>query len=133
VKATSKTSARTQPALPATKRSEQANKQTARPAAAAETPAERPVVRMPEQAAQKMSLPKSAAISVPRAKPVVSAPARADVPPEAGFTVVVDGHFKAQHATEAAARAEGQTLKSRFPFLRIEIFDAVKKVRSSVG
>lgn len=79
-----------------------------------------------------MSLPKAAAAASTAAKPVPRQ-ARADIPPETGFSVVVDGHFKAQHATEASALAEGQTLKARFPFLRVEIFDAVKKARSNVG
>lgn len=82
----------------------------------------------PKAPAEKIPVPK---LVMPTPKSV--APARADVPPEKGYSVVVDGHFKALHATEAEALANGQALKARFPFLRIEIFDAVKKTRSSVN
>jgi hypothetical protein len=58
---------------------------------------------------------------------------RADMPPENGFSVMVDGHHKALHDNKAAAMADGQSLKQRFPFLRIEIFDASKKARFDLG
>jgi hypothetical protein len=88
------------------------------------TPAQKPVI--------SVSKPVTSVLKpVTSAKP--AAPARADVPPETGYSIVVDGHFKGLHATEAEALANGQALKARFPFLRIEIFDAVKKTRSSVS
>lgn len=46
---------------------------------------------------------------------------------------MVDGHHKALHDSKAAAMADGLALKQRFPFLRIEVFDASHKVRFSVG
>lgn len=61
------------------------------------------------------------------------ASARVDLPPDTGYSVVVDGHFKGHHAAEVTALADAKALKARFPFLRIEIFDAAKKTRSSVG
>lgn len=71
---------------------------------------------------------------VAKPKPAsLSAPARVDLPPDTGYSVVVDGHFKGHHAAEAAALADAKALKARFPFLRIEIFDAAKKMRSNVG
>lgn len=62
-----------------------------------------------------------------------SAGMRVDLPPDTGFSVVVDGHFKGHHSAETAALADAKALKARYPFLRIEIFDAAKKTRSSVG
>jgi hypothetical protein len=53
--------------------------------------------------------------------------ARADRPPADGFVVVVDGHFKSEFDT---AEAAGRTLKSTYPMLQIEIYDAAIKVRT---
>ena len=55
---------------------------------------------------------------------------RADRPPTDGFVVIVDGHFKSEFATIEAAEASGRTLKSTYPMLQIEIYDAAKKVRT---
>jgi hypothetical protein len=69
-----------------------------------------------------------------KSKPLAPAQAgRVDLPPESGYSVVVDGHFKGHHAVEPAAMADAKALKARYPFLRIEIFDAVRKTRSNVG
>lgn len=62
-------------------------------------------------------------------KPVSRPVARADVPPEAGFTLQVDGHFKNQFETLDQAKQAATDLKSRFPILRIEIYDAANKAR----
>ena len=56
--------------------------------------------------------------------------ARADRPPADGFVVVVDGHFKSELDTAEAAEASGRTLKSAYPMLQIEIYDAATKVRT---
>ena len=56
--------------------------------------------------------------------------ARADRPPADGFVVVVDGHFKSEFDTAEAAEASGRTLKSTYPMLQIEIYDAATKVRA---
>lgn len=56
--------------------------------------------------------------------------ARADRPPADGFVVVVDGHFKSEFDTSEAAEASGRTLKSTYPMLQIEIYDAATKVRA---
>lgn len=53
--------------------------------------------------------------------------ARADRPPADGFVVVVDGHFKSEFDT---AEASGRTLKSTYPMLQIEIYDAATKART---
>ena len=55
---------------------------------------------------------------------------RADRPPTEGFVVIVDGHFKSEFDTVDAAEASGRKLKSNYPMLQIEIYDAVKKVRT---
>jgi hypothetical protein len=55
---------------------------------------------------------------------------RADRPPTEGFVVVVDGHFKSEFATIEAAEVSGRKLKSTYPMLQIEIYDAAKKVRT---
>ena len=54
--------------------------------------------------------------------------ARADRPPTKGFVVVVDGHFKSEFETVDAASAAGRKLKSTYPMLRIEIYDAATKM-----
>jgi len=56
--------------------------------------------------------------------------ARADRPPAEGFVVVVDGHFKSEFDTAEAAETSGRTLKSTYPMLQIEIYDAETKVRT---
>jgi hypothetical protein len=55
---------------------------------------------------------------------------RADRPPAEGFVVVVDGHFKSEFDTTEAAEASGRKLKSTYPMLQIEIYDAATKVRT---
>ncbi len=64
-------------------------------------------------------------------KPVSGTP-RADVPPQTGFTLLVDGHFKNQFETLAQAKHAATDLKSRFPMLRIAIYDAATKTRLPV-
>jgi hypothetical protein len=74
---------------------------------------------------------------VPMKKPVRSmdepeqkkAP-RADRPPAEGFVVIVDGHFKSEFDTVEAAEASGRELKSTYPMLQIEIYDAATRVRT---
>jgi hypothetical protein len=55
---------------------------------------------------------------------------RADRPPTEGFATIVDGHFKSEFDTIDAAEASGRTLKSAYPMLQIQIYDAVEKVRT---
>ena len=55
---------------------------------------------------------------------------RADRPPTEGFTVVVDGHFKSEFETLDAAEASGRKLKSTYPMLKIEIYNAATMVRT---
>lgn len=55
---------------------------------------------------------------------------RADRPPTEGFVLIVDGHFKTEFDTVEAAEASGRKLKSAYPMLQIEIYDAVTQVRT---
>jgi hypothetical protein len=55
---------------------------------------------------------------------------RADRPPTEGFATIVDGHFKAEFDTVEAAETSGRELKSTYPRLQVEIYDAVNKVRT---
>ena len=57
---------------------------------------------------------------------------RADRPPTEGFVTIVDGHFKSEFDTVDAAEASGRKLKSAYPMLQIEIYDAANKVRTFV-
>ena len=54
---------------------------------------------------------------------------RADRPPTEGFVTIVDGHFKSEFDTLAAAEAVGRKLKAAYPMLQVEIYDAATKVR----
>jgi hypothetical protein len=63
-------------------------------------------------------------------EPAQKKPSRADRPPAEGFVVVVDGHFKSEFDTAEAAEASGRKLKSTYPMLQIEIYDAATKVRT---
>jgi len=58
---------------------------------------------------------------------------RADRPPTEGFATIVDGHFKAEFDTVEAAEASGRELKSDYPRLQVEIYDAASKIRTSLS
>ena len=55
---------------------------------------------------------------------------RADRPPSEGFAIVVDGHFKPEFDTVDAAEASGRKLKSAYPMLQVQVYDAEKKTRT---
>lgn len=55
---------------------------------------------------------------------------RADRPPAEGFVVVFDGHFKSEFDTLESAEASGRKLKSTYPMLQIELYDAATKIRT---
>ncbi len=55
---------------------------------------------------------------------------RSDRPPTEGFVVIVDGHFKSEFDTMASAEASGRNLKSTYPMLKIEIYDAARRSRA---
>lgn len=58
---------------------------------------------------------------------------RADRPPTEGFVMVVDGHFKSGFDTLDAAEKSSRDLKSAYPMLQIEIYDAATKARTIVS
>ncbi len=58
---------------------------------------------------------------------------RADRPPTEGFVMVVDGHFKSEFDTLDAAERSGRKLKSAYPMLQIEIYDAATKARTMLS
>jgi hypothetical protein len=55
---------------------------------------------------------------------------RADLPPTEGFVTVIDGHFKSEFDTVDAAEESARKLKSAYPMLQIEIYDASNKIRT---
>jgi hypothetical protein len=55
---------------------------------------------------------------------------RADVTPDEGFSLVVDGRFKTHFEDEAAAKIAAAELLSRYKMLKIEIYDASKRERT---
>ena len=65
-----------------------------------------------------------------REEPAPKKAPRADWPPAEGFVTVIDGHFKSEFDTAEAAEAAGRKLKSAYPMLHIEIYDAATKVRT---
>ena len=58
---------------------------------------------------------------------------RADRPPTEGFATIVDGHFKTEFDTFEAAETSARELKSAYPRLQVEIYDAASKVRTLLG
>jgi hypothetical protein len=71
---------------------------------------------------------KKAVLSIHAPEP--KKPLRADRPPTEGFVTIIDGHFKSEFDTVDAAEASGRKLKSAYPMLQIEIYDAAKKARA---
>ena len=57
---------------------------------------------------------------------------RADIPPDDGYALVVDGHFKTEFAEKVAATKAATELLAKYPMLQVEIYDASSKSRSSV-
>ena len=57
---------------------------------------------------------------------------RADIAPGDGYALVVDGHFKAHFAENAAAEKAATELLAKYPMLQIEIYDASSRSRTLV-
>ena len=55
---------------------------------------------------------------------------RADIVPEAGYSLVVDGHFKSHYETSEAAEAAAVKLKTKYQMLQVQVYDAKAKTRS---
>lgn len=89
-----------------------------------------------QRRAEPLTLPAARPVEASAAKPapmvrknIEAASYRADLPPADGFTLLVDGHFKNRFEDLKEAKAAASELKGRFPMLRVEIYDAAKKVR----
>jgi hypothetical protein len=63
-------------------------------------------------------------------EPVPKKAVRADRPPTEGFATIVDGHFKSEFATAEAAEVSGRKLKTAYPMLQVQVYDAAMKVRT---
>lgn len=57
---------------------------------------------------------------------------RADIIPTEGFAMVVDGKLKASFDDEQVAQAAGVELLTKFPMLRVEVYNAKTSVRTKV-
>ena len=57
---------------------------------------------------------------------------RADLAPVGGFVLVVEGHFKTLFESNAAAQKAAKELVGKYPMLRVEIYDASTKSRTSI-
>jgi hypothetical protein len=55
---------------------------------------------------------------------------RADIAPTSGFALVVDGHFKTQFESDAAAHKAAKELLGKYPMLQVSIYDALTKERT---
>jgi len=58
---------------------------------------------------------------------------RADIAPENGYAMVVDGHFKTQFSEKSLATKAATELLSRYPMLQVEIYDAQAKTRTRLA
>jgi hypothetical protein len=69
-------------------------------------------------------------------KPQVESPPprnvqRADLVPTTGYALIVDGHFKTEFVENKAAKKAAAELLAKYPMLKIEIYDASSKSRTS--
>jgi hypothetical protein len=55
---------------------------------------------------------------------------RANLPPTEGFVTIIDGHLKSEFDAVDVAEASARKLKSAYPMLQIEIYDASTKTRT---
>ena len=58
---------------------------------------------------------------------------RADIAPNNGYAMVVDGHFKARFSEEEAAQKAGSDLLANFPMLQVEVYCATTKSRARLN
>ena len=57
---------------------------------------------------------------------------RADLVPTTGYALIVDRHFKTEFVEEKAAKKAAAELLAKYPMLKIEIYDASSKSRTSL-
>ena len=55
---------------------------------------------------------------------------RADIAPQEGFSLVVDGRFKTNFPDKVSAEVAAADLLSRYRMLQIEIHDGAKRTRT---
>jgi hypothetical protein len=56
----------------------------------------------------------------------------ANVLPSEGYVLEIDGKFKSEHGTSEEAMAAGLELKTRFPQIQVNVFDAKARARTLV-
>ena len=57
---------------------------------------------------------------------------RADLPPDQGFALTVDGKFKLDYPDMAGAMKVALELKKKFPVIQVAVYDAAAKTRTPV-
>ena len=57
---------------------------------------------------------------------------RADIAPNEGFALVVDGRMKTTYEDESTAKKAAADLLGKFPKLHVQIYNAATKTRSAV-
>ena len=58
---------------------------------------------------------------------------RADIAPNSGYAIVVDGHFKTEFSDQSAAKKAAKELLANYPMLKVEIYDAGAKTRTLIN
>lgn len=79
--------------------------------------------------------PSGAALKKPKMtieQPPAVAPVRADLVPQSGFSLVVDGHFKSHYDNVEGATEAATALKAKYPMLQIQVYDGVAKTRTKI-
>ena len=56
----------------------------------------------------------------------------ANVLPSEGHVLEIDGKFKSEYATSAAAMKAGVELKKKFPHIDVKVYDAKERTRTPV-
>jgi PP-loop superfamily ATP-utilizing enzyme len=57
---------------------------------------------------------------------------RADIAPNSGYAIVVDGHFKTEFSDQSAAKKAAKELLANYPMLKVEMYDAAAKIRTLI-
>lgn len=56
----------------------------------------------------------------------------ANIRPTEGYVLEVDGKFKSEHETSAAAMKVGLELKKKYPQIHVKVYDAKERTRTLV-
>jgi hypothetical protein len=57
---------------------------------------------------------------------------RADIAPNSGYAIVIDGHFKTEFSDQSAAKKAAKELLANYPMLKVEMYDAAAKTRTLI-